>query len=150
VSSLFSATHNYYYYFNISLCGKQKVKDPKDVMLKHANRRDAKTRRTCDVNGTIIETITTITNNRDLNTVDTDTDFSISTIDDDAATTSTTPTPTPTPTTPDGVLWIHVQDWSEGISHWTKTFSQVVVLCKTLNATLVLPEITDGRLVGRG
>jgi hypothetical protein len=112
----------------ISLRGKQKVKDPKDVTLKNAEH---------DVNGTIIletttTTTTSITDNRDSNTV--------GTIVDDDVTTSTPP---------DGVLWIHVQDWSEGISHWTETFSQVLVLCKTLNATFVLPEITDGRLVGR-
>ena len=47
-----------------------------------------------------------------------------------------------------GELIVHVQSWAEGISHWTTSFSQVLVLCKSLNATLVEPQIKSGRLVG--
>jgi hypothetical protein len=53
------------------------------------------------------------------------------------------------PPAPDG-LWIHVQDWAEGISHWTYSFSQLLAFAKKFNATLVEPGIENGRLVVEG
>jgi hypothetical protein len=54
------------------------------------------------------------------------------------------------PAAPNG-LWIHVKVWAEGIGgHWTYSFSQLLALAKKLKATLVEPDIKDGRLVVKG
>jgi hypothetical protein len=44
-------------------------------------------------------------------------------------------------------LWISVESWAEGISGWKSSLSQVLVLAKAFNATLVEPTISRARLV---
>lgn len=43
-------------------------------------------------------------------------------------------------------LWLYVSSWQEGLSSWLVSLSEVVVLCKELNATFVEPCIQNGRL----
>jgi hypothetical protein len=49
-----------------------------------------------------------------------------------------------------GELWIQVQSWAEGLTAWTLSVSELAIAIKTLNATLVEPDITNGRLVPVG
>lgn len=44
-------------------------------------------------------------------------------------------------------LWIHVEEFSEGMSSWRIGFAEILALAKKLNATLVEPCIQRGRLV---
>jgi hypothetical protein len=49
-----------------------------------------------------------------------------------------------------GELFIHVQNWREGLAAWTTAFSEVAVAAKELNATLIEPEMSNARLVRDG
>ena len=43
-------------------------------------------------------------------------------------------------------LWILVSDWGEGMAGWIRSLSEVLLLAKSLNATLVEPCARNGRL----
>jgi hypothetical protein len=43
-------------------------------------------------------------------------------------------------------LWIYVDSWHEGIAGWRPSLSQILVLAKAFNATLVEPTIARSRL----
>jgi hypothetical protein len=43
-------------------------------------------------------------------------------------------------------LWIYVDSWHEGIAGWKPSLSQILVLAKAFNATLVEPTISRSRL----
>ncbi|KAG7373458.1 hypothetical protein IV203_034182 [Nitzschia inconspicua] len=45
-----------------------------------------------------------------------------------------------------GNLWFYVDSWHEGIAGWRPSLSQMLLLSKTFNATLVEPTITQSRL----
>ena len=45
-----------------------------------------------------------------------------------------------------GRLWIHVKSFDEGLSGWRITLSEILVLARKLNGTLVEPCIHNGRL----
>jgi hypothetical protein len=45
-----------------------------------------------------------------------------------------------------GNLWIYVDSWHEGIAGWRPSLSQILLLAKTFNATLVEPTISRSRL----
>jgi hypothetical protein len=45
-----------------------------------------------------------------------------------------------------GGLWVIVPSYSEGISGWMISLAELLVFCKTYNATFVLPRIDRGRL----
>ena len=43
-------------------------------------------------------------------------------------------------------LWIHVSAWGEGMANWMVSISELLILARTLNATLVEPCLAKGRL----
>lgn len=51
---------------------------------------------------------------------------------------------------PSSSLWIVGSSWAEGIAAWRISITEVVILAKNLNATIVEPGIKDGRLVAPG
>jgi hypothetical protein len=55
-----------------------------------------------------------------------------------------------TPLPPPPGLWIYVNEWNEGIARWSRSFSELIVLAKKFNATVVEPCIKNGRLVPCG
>jgi hypothetical protein len=46
----------------------------------------------------------------------------------------------------EGGFWVTVPSYSEGISGWMISLAELLVFCKTYNATFVLPRIYRGRL----
>ena len=46
-----------------------------------------------------------------------------------------------------GILYLYVDSWAEGVSSWMVSISELLIVAKALNATLVEPCIRRGRLV---
>ena len=60
-----------------------------------------------------------------------------------------TSTGLPDDTTQPG-LWIYVSSWDEGLSSWRKSLAEILVVARSLNATLVEPCVKNGRLLSCG